>query len=73
MFVPYFIVHCFVSFLVFSRLDGEERAVCLTLFVFMVSYDCYCSVALPHGALVGLQCVIVVFPDHTHLHFNFAC
>ena len=19
---------------------------------------------------VGLQCVIVVFPDHTHLHFN---
>ena len=25
------------------------------------------SVALPHGAWVGLQCVIVVFPDHTHL------
>ena len=22
--------------------------------------------ALPHGAVVGLQCVIVVFPDHTN-------
>ena len=30
---------------------------------------CYyeCSVALTHGALFGLQCVVVVFPDHTHL------
>ena len=27
----------------------------------------FCSVAHPHGAVVGLQCVIVVFPDHTHL------
>ena len=25
--------------------------------------------ALPRGAMgSGLQCVIVVFPDHTHLH-----
>ena len=32
---------------------------------------CYykCSVALPQGVWVGLQCVIVVFPDHTHLLF----
>ena len=28
--------------------DWEERADCFTLFVFMVSCDCYCSVALPH-------------------------
>ena len=28
--------------------------------------DCYCSVALSHGAMVGLQCVIVVFPYHTY-------
>ena len=28
-----------------------------------------CSVALPHGAVGWSQCVIVVFPDHTHLHF----
>ena len=26
-----------------------------------------CFVALTHGVVVGLQCVIVVFPDHTHL------
>ena len=30
---------------------------------------CYCSVALPLGAVVVLQWVIVVFPDHTHLLF----
>ena len=29
--------------------------------------NCKLSVALPHGPWVGLQCVIVVFPDHTHL------
>ena len=33
-----------------------------------MSRDCECSVALPRGA-VGLQCVIVVFPDRIHLHF----
>ena len=26
--------------------------------------------ALPHGAVAGLQCVIVVFPDHTRLLFG---
>ena len=26
--------------------------------------------ALPHGAVFGLQYVIVVFPDHTHLLFH---
>ena len=25
---------------------------------------------LLHGALEGLRCVIVVFPDHTHLLFD---
>ena len=27
------------------------------------------KVALPHSAVVGLQFVIVIFPDHTHLLF----
>ena len=40
----------------------------------LLSYRCIgyykCSVALPHGAWVGLQFVIVVFPDHTHLLFH---
>ena len=42
---------------------------CLTSIVFLVSCDCYCSVALPHGAVTGLQCVIVILPNHTHLLF----
>ena len=34
-----------------NHLDGEERAGCSTLFVILVSCDCYCSVALPCGAM----------------------
>ena len=33
-----------------------------------MSCDGYCSVALPHSTM-GLQDVIVVFPDHYHLRF----
>ena len=31
---------------------------------------CNCYMALPNGAVVGLQCVTVVFPDHTHLLYD---
>ena len=31
--------------------DGEERAVCFVLFVFLMSCFCYCSVALPHDTM----------------------
>ena len=34
-----------------------------------MSSDCQCFVALPHGAVGSTQCVVVVFPDHTHLLF----
>ena len=51
MFVPCFVVQCFVSFLVLQSSYGEERAVCFTLFIFLVSCGCYCSVVLPRGAL----------------------
>ena len=37
MFVPCFVVQCFVSILVLQYLDGEERAGCFVLFVFLVS------------------------------------
>ena len=47
-------VLCLVFVLVF---DEEERADCFALIVFLMPW-------------VGLQCVIVVFPDHTHLHFK---
>ena len=44
-----------------NPLDEENRAGCFTLFFFMASCDCY------------LQCVIVVFPDHTQLLFLRSC
>ena len=34
-----------------------------------MSCDSQCSVALPRGFVVSLQCIIVVFPDHAHLLF----
>ena len=45
----------------------EERAGCFAFIVFWMSCFCNYPVALPHGAWVGLQFVIVVFPDPTHL------
>ena len=41
-------------FLFCNHLDGEERADCFALFVFLVSRDC--CVALPHDA-TGLSAV----------------
>ena len=64
-------MHDSVSFLysiVCNHLDEEERAVCFALIVL-------CLVTVNDMWLfrtvqwVGLQCVIVVFPDHTHLLF----
>ena len=47
-----------------NNLDGEERADCFALFVFLV--PCDCCAALPHDAM-GLSAVFIgVFPDHTH-------
>ena len=34
-----------------NHLDGEERAGCFALTVFLMSCDSQCSVALPHGTL----------------------
>ena len=34
-----------------------------------MSHDCNCSVAFPHKGVGWSICVIVVFPDHTHLLF----
>ena len=43
-----------MSMLKCNHLDEEERAGCLTLFVYLVSRDC--CVALPYGA-TGLSAV----------------
>ena len=42
-----------------------------TLTVFLMLCDSQHSVVLPHGSVSWLQCVVVVFPDHTHLFFAF--
>ena len=34
-----------------NYLDEEERANCFILIVFLMSCDCGCSVALPHGVV----------------------
>ena len=43
-----FVVRYLVSILVKNHLEGEERAGCFALFVFLVSRDCF--VAFPPGA-----------------------
>ena len=62
VFDPYFGMHYLVFFLVLHHPDKEERAGCFALIVFLMSCscDCWCFLALPRGAVVGLQCVIVV-------------
>ena len=47
-------------------LNGKGELIALLLCLQMSCY-CKCYLALPQGAMVCLQCVIVVFPDHTHL------
>ena len=61
---------CYALLCVHSSFEDEEKASCFTFIVLQMSCYCKCSVALPHGAWVGLQCVIVVFHDHTHLLFD---
>ena len=56
----------FLCFLFCNYHDGEERAGCFILFVFLMSCFCYCSVALPHGAM-GLSavcdcCILQIIP-----------
>ena len=77
MYLPLLLGFCVLSLLCYALLNvlsrcaitltrQRERAGCFALIVFMVSCECYCSLAaLP--PLVGLLFVIVVFPDHTHL------
>ena len=54
-----------------NRLEGEEREKVGCYAIIVLQVYCYykCYVAHPQVPWVGLQCVIVVFPDHTHLLF----
>ena len=51
MFGPSFVIQYFASFWFSNHLDGEERAGCFTLTIFLMSCDSRCSVALPDGAV----------------------
>ena len=51
----------------------EERSGCFTLFVFLVSCDCYCFWLFFMTVRVAMQRVIVVIPDHIHLLFELLC
>ena len=53
-------------FWLYNHLKEEETAGCFIFNFLQMSCYCKCSVALPDGAM----CVIVVFPDHTHLPFG---
>ena len=50
-----------------NHLEEEERAGCFAFIVLRMYCYCKYSVTLPRGA-VG--CVIVIFPDYTHLRFG---
>ena len=49
VFGPCFVIQYFVPFWFCNHLDGEERASCFTLSVFLMSYDTHCPVTLTHG------------------------
>ena len=51
----------------------EESAGCFAFIVLRMSCYCKCYVAFLTVPWVGLQCVIVIFPDHTHLLFKRQC
>ena len=60
------------SIFVLSSLRGMREE--LVAFVFLMPCNCYYYVALPHVAVSW--CMIVVFPDHTHLlclHVGLSC
>ena len=69
VFGPCFVMHFLVSFLVFAIILTRKRAAgCFTL---LPSSSLYVRVLWLFLKVpwVGLQCVVMVFSDHTHLTF----
>ena len=48
---PGFVILYFVSFWFCNHIDGEDRAGCFTLIVFLMFCDSQCSVAIPNGTM----------------------
>ena len=66
MFVPCFVVQCFVPFLYLIG-DRELVTLCLSSWYLVTASVLWLFLTVPW---VGLQCVIAVFPDHSHLLFG---
>ena len=68
---PCLVVQHFVSFYFWNHLDGEESRLlyfnCLPEILLLLNALCRLFLTVPW---VGLQCVIVVFPDHSRLPFQ---
>ena len=62
-----FVLHYIVSFLFCNHLEEEEGAGCFAFIVLRMSRYHNCSLLFLTVPWDGLQCVLVVFPDHTHL------
>ena len=69
MFVLFLVCITLCPFAFCNHLEEEEKAGCFAVIVLQMYCYCKCYVALPYGP-VGLRCVIVVFPGHTHLVFK---
>ena len=50
-FGPCLVIQYFMPFYLCNHLNGEEKAGCFTLIVFLMSCDGECYVALPHVAM----------------------
>ena len=69
MFVFVLLCIYFLSNLVCSHLEEEEKSGCFAIIVLQMNCYYKCSVALPDGAMgcSAVAYVIGIFPDHTHL------
>ena len=69
VFVLVYITVCPFQFC--NHLDDKKRSGCFDLIVFLISCYLYYGMWLFFTVpLASLQCVIVVFLDHTHLLFD---
>ena len=68
VFVSCFVMQNLFTFWFCSYLGGEESVECCALFVFLSSWCLVVTIVLLILLVpcVGLQCVIVVYPDNTH-------
>ena len=62
LFLVLYAILCVLS--TFAKRDGI-----FTFIVFLISCDCYCFVALPHGAMCWSAVLIVIFSDYTRFTF----